>query len=267
MINSKSIRYIFYGALIALICITGACLDASPALKSKQSGLPLVSEPPKVKPPTIVVFEASPTKVTVVEPITIRWEVSGADSINIDQGIGKIPPAGTKKLAPTQSAIYKLTASNAGGENSRTVAITVYDNTNASKIALNEDDLKSTGFTYRRNAEPSVNETISTYSVTFTRRGVVSSEEMLENTIFIYNTVAATEKRYIETKANAKGNLPNIVVIGDEGYILKIPGLDLNEPASYAIRFRKNNVFVNIGAITNLKDLESFARIIESRIK
>jgi hypothetical protein len=267
MINSKSIRYIFYGALLALVCIAGACLESTPASKSKESGLPSVSEPPRIKPPTIITFEVSPTKVTVVEPVMIRWEVSGADSINIDQGIGKIPPTGTKKLAPTQSAIYKLTASNAGGENSRTVAITVYDNTNASKIALNDDDVKSTGFSYRRNAEPSVSDTISTYSVTFTRRGVVSSEEMLDNTIFIYNTVAAMEKRYIETKANAKGNLPNIIVVGDEGYILKIPGMDLNETATYAIRFRKNNVFVNIGTISNLKELESFARIIESRIK
>jgi hypothetical protein len=267
MRNSKSILYTSFGALLALVCFAGACLEAMPVTNSKESGRPPVSEPTKVKPPAIIMFEASPTKVTVIEPITIRWEVSGADLINIDQGIGKIPPTGTKKLTPIQSAIYKLTASNAGGEISRTVAITVYDNTNASKIALNDDDVKSTGFSYRRNAEPSVGDTISTYSVTFTRRGVVSSEEMLDNAIFIYNTVAATEKRYIETKANAKGNLPNIIVIGDEGYILKIPGMDLNEAATYAIRFRKNNVFVNIGTISNLKELESFARIIESRIK
>ena len=48
---------------------------------------------------------------------------------------------------------------------------------------------------------------------------------------------------------------------------MKVPGIDQNYPTTYAIRFRKNNVFVNIGTLSDLKELEFFARIVEARIK
>ena len=267
MINSRSTPcYLCVVLLVAVLGTAGSCLQATQPSKQQEPKSTPLTEAPKVKLPTIVVFEANPTKITAVEEMTLRWEVNNADSINIDQGIGKVSSAGTKKLIPEQSKVYKLTASNPGGDVSRTVSVTVYNNTNASEIALNDNDLKSTGFEYRRNAEPAIPNTISTYSVTFMRRGVVSAEELLENSVYIYNTVAATEKRYIETKANARGNLPDIMVIGDEGYILKVPGLDVNS-TTYALRFRKNNVFVNLGTLSDLKELQTFARIVETRIK
>jgi hypothetical protein len=261
------LKSILYSVILLLMCTAaGACIPTPIAPPQDKIPLP-VPEPPRIKPPVIVVFEVSPSKVTLVEPVTLRWEITGADTVSIDQGVGQISSSGTKKLVPAQSIVYKLTAVNSGGTITRTASVTVYENTNASKIALNEDDVKSAGFNLRRNTEPKIDDTISTYSATFLRIGNMPVDELLDNSVFIYNTVTATEKRYIETKANAKGNLPNIVVIGDEGYILKIPGADKNELATYAIRFRKNNVFVNVGTLPNFKELESFARIVEGRIK
>jgi hypothetical protein len=265
--NICQLKNILFVVILLLLCsAAGACISAP--IPSPQDKIPLpVPEPPRMKPPIIIVFEVSPSKVTLVEPVTLKWEVTGADTVSIDQGIGQVSSSGTKKLVPAQSIVYKLTAVNSGGNITRTASVIVYENINASKLALNEDDVKSAGFGLRRNTEPKIDDTISTYSATFLRRGNTPVDELLDNSVFIYNTVTATEKRYIETKSNAKGSLPNIVVIGDEGYILKIPGADQNELATYAIRFRKNNVFVNVGTLPNLKELESFARIVEGRIK
>jgi hypothetical protein len=269
MINSKDRRNSFFYLVVIVLLASSivACLS-EPSVPAQVNKSPPAPELPKIKLPTIVAFEVSPTKVTTVETVTLRWEVTGADTVVIDQGIGQVSLSGTKKLVPVQSVVYKLTAINAGGSVTRTASVVAYENAVASKIALTDEDVKAAGFSYRRNTEPTIDNTISTYSIMFIRRGyVVGVDEVLDNTVSVHTTVAATEKRYIETKGNAKGNVSSIVIMGDEGYALKIPGGEQNEPATYVIRFRKNNVYVNLGTISNYKELESFAKIVEARIK
>ena len=260
-------NYLFGALLILSVGLAIDCSEAAPSPKIQGSNPASTPELPKVKPPVIVVFEIIPPKATIVEQVTLRWEVTGADTIDIDQGIGKVSANGTRKLVLSQNTVFRLTASNAGGVVFRTTAITIYENINASKIALTDDDVKSGGFIFRRNTEPKMDNTISTYSVTFTRKGNAFADEILDNVVSIYVTVTDTGNHYTETKANARGSLPNIIVIGDEGYIMKVAGIDQNYPTTYAIRFRKNNVFVNIGTLSDLKELEFFARIVEARIK
>jgi hypothetical protein len=244
-------------------CVT---LTSSPSAGSKPAPSPQQS--PSVKPPVIVVFEVSPTKVTVVEPVTLSWEVTNATTVTIDPGIGKVPSSGTKELMPEHNITYKLTASNAGGSVTRTASVLVYENVNASKIALTVDDVGSSGFSFRQNFEPQIDDTTSTYYIKFVRAGSLAGrDEILDNAVSIFVTVAATEKYYTEIKANSQMNIADFVTIGDEGYLLKFPGVDQNTLATHAIRFRKNNVYVNIGMLANYNELESFARIVESRIR
>ena len=90
-----------------------ACSEAAPSPKIQGSSSASTPEPPKVKLPVIVVFEITPPKATIVEQVTLRWEVTGADTIDIDQGIGKVSANGTRKLVLSQNTVFKLTASNA----------------------------------------------------------------------------------------------------------------------------------------------------------
>lgn len=259
--------FLYMGLVVLLTSPAMACLSLSGSPLPENKPLP-VPQSPSIKPPVIAAFEVSPTKVTVVESIMLRWDVTGAATVTIDQGIGEVPLSGTKKVTLARSTTYKLTAANAGGSVTRTASVMVYENENASKIALTEEDVKLAGFIFSQNTEPAVESTISTYYIKFVRRGyVLGRDEILDNTISIHTTVAATEKRYIEIKSNARQNIANVVTIGDEGYALKFPGVDQNEPTTYVIRFRKNNVYVNLGTLTNYKELESFARIVESRIR
>ena len=70
---------------------------------------------PSINPPIIVTFEVSPSRVTAVEAVTLRWEVTGAATVAIDQDIGQVPATGTKKVIPSRGVVYKLTATNPGG--------------------------------------------------------------------------------------------------------------------------------------------------------
>lgn len=266
--NKRRLKVFLLG-IVALLFASSivACMpvQSPPALPTKPAPIP---EQPQVKPPVIVAFEVSPTKLTVVESVTLRWEVTGAAAVSIEPDVGQVPSSGTKKLTPSKGLVYKLTATNVGGSVTRTAAVTVYENVYASQIALNEEDVKQARFVFHQNFEPKIDNTISTYYVKFVRRGyIMGRDEILDNAVSIHNTVAAAEKRYIEIKANAKETMAGLVTIGDEGYMLKLAGTDASDPATYILRFRKNNVYINLGTLTNTKELESFARLVESRIK
>jgi hypothetical protein len=79
----------------------------------------------KTAPPVIVTFTATPSEITVGGSATLMWNVTGAASTSIDQGIGNISASGNKAVSPTTATTYTLTAVNSGGTvtNSVTVAV------------------------------------------------------------------------------------------------------------------------------------------------
>lgn len=255
--------------LIVMMFLSGlfsACIvvTETPAIDTKPVPSPQLST---IRPPVIVIFEVNPVKVTSVESAVLRWEVTGADKIIIEPSIGEVPSSGMKNVIPSHSTLYRLTATNDGGTVVRNAEVIVYENVKASDIALTEEDVKSKGFVYYQNSEPTIKQTISTYYIIFKRSGFVASEEILDLTISVHNTVAAAEDRYIEIKSNARTNISGIIAIGDEGYAMQLSGFADSELITHIIRFRKNNVYVNIGTLPNFNELEYFARIVESRIK
>jgi hypothetical protein len=76
-------------------------------------------------PPVIVVFMAAPDMVTLGQSSNLQWNVTGATTVSIDQGIGKVDVAGTKAVTPAATTTYTLSASNAAGSVSKSVALTV----------------------------------------------------------------------------------------------------------------------------------------------
>lgn len=265
----SKISYLRFSILLILmisLSLFSACIvvTESPGTDVKPVPPPQTST---VKPPVIVSFEVSPAKVTPAESTVLRWEVTGANKIIIEPGIGEVPPSGTKDVIPAHDTVFKLTATNEGGSVVRDAQVIVYDEVNASKIALTDEDVKSHGFVFYQNSEPAIKHTISTYYVIFKRSGFVVNEEILDVTVLVYDSVSATEDRYIEVKSNARPNISGVIAIGDEGYVVEFQGSGDNEPTTYVIRFRKNNVYVNIGTLPDYNELESFARIVESRIK
>ncbi|MEN8693629.1 MAG: LamG domain-containing protein, partial [Akkermansiaceae bacterium] len=76
--------------------------------------------------PVINSYEASELVVFLGQTTTLLWDINGADSVEIDQGIGVVAnPAGSVDVTPIASTTYTLTAANENGSTDAQVTITV----------------------------------------------------------------------------------------------------------------------------------------------
>jgi hypothetical protein len=83
------------------------------------TGLPGVA----TNPPVVIAFSASPTNVVIGQPVTLLWNVTGADTVRIDPGLGIVPAAGTQTVMPQLSTAYVLTATNTAGTTAQSVTV------------------------------------------------------------------------------------------------------------------------------------------------
>jgi len=65
-----------------------------------------------VNPPIQADLSVSPSSITYGQQAILTWNVTGADSVSIDQGIGQVPASGNKVVAPDSTTSYTLTASS-----------------------------------------------------------------------------------------------------------------------------------------------------------
>jgi hypothetical protein len=77
--------------------------------------------------PTITSFTADPGAVTAGGDVVLEWEVEGAVTVYISQGVGTVddPVSGTATVNPTATITYTLTATNTFGNATDTVTVTV----------------------------------------------------------------------------------------------------------------------------------------------
>ena len=89
--------------------------NASAAITVNASSVPVISS-----------FTAGPSAISAGESSTLQWNVTGASSVSIDQGVGTVAASGTQLVSPTTTTTYTLTATNSVGSAtaSATVALT-----------------------------------------------------------------------------------------------------------------------------------------------
>ena len=75
--------------------------------------------------PVIKVFSSNPSAVNSGSPSALFWNVTGATSVSIDQGIGKVDFVGIKVVSPAISTAYTLTATNSAGTVTQSAVTTV----------------------------------------------------------------------------------------------------------------------------------------------
>lgn len=85
---------------------------------------PAAATPPASKP-TIDYFSAEPATINNGQPSSLRWSVTGATGVQIDNGIGSVSPNGRRAVYPTATTTYHLTATGPGGETDADATITV----------------------------------------------------------------------------------------------------------------------------------------------
>lgn len=83
------------------------------------------SQAPPPNKPGINYFTAEPSTISSGQPSSLRWSVSDATTVEIDQGIGQVSPNGRRAVYPTGTTTYTLTATNAAGTSTATATVTV----------------------------------------------------------------------------------------------------------------------------------------------
>ena len=79
------------------------------------------SAPPAGTGPVIVEFSSN---LNSDGTSTLGWNVTGADQVSIDQGVGIVNATGSRLVSPASSTTYTLTATNSAGIVTRSVTTT-----------------------------------------------------------------------------------------------------------------------------------------------
>jgi hypothetical protein len=97
--------------LLALLFTAGCDLTGGPITISTAG-----------QPPVINSFDASPSTISAGESSTLSWNVSGASTVSIDQGIGNVALTGRRDVVPGTTTVYTLTATSAAGASTTATA-------------------------------------------------------------------------------------------------------------------------------------------------
>ncbi len=81
--------------------------------------------PPVSQPSVIREFSSNPSAINSGGTTTLLWNVTGANSVSIDQGIGLVDVAGTRVVSPATSTVYTISATNTTGTVTRSSLTTV----------------------------------------------------------------------------------------------------------------------------------------------
>ena len=88
--------------------------------------------PPVGQASVIGDFSSNPSTINSGGTSTLLWNVTGATSVSIDQGIGQVDVAGTRIVSPTTSTLYTISATNSAGTVTRSFLTVVNSSSSAS---------------------------------------------------------------------------------------------------------------------------------------
>ncbi len=108
--------------LTVLILLSSVLMGACSLLPFAPGTELMVQEVP---PPQVMLFRADQSNLENGASTTLRWEVTGAERIVIDGGVGSVEASGNVQIKPSGLSAYNLTATNAGGTVVSSVIINV----------------------------------------------------------------------------------------------------------------------------------------------
>ena len=86
---------------------------------------PPPTQAPPANKPAISFFTAEPSTINTGQSSSLRWSVTDATNIQIDNGIGQVSPNGRRAVYPTATTTYHMTANGPGGDTSADATVTV----------------------------------------------------------------------------------------------------------------------------------------------
>jgi hypothetical protein len=105
--------------------------------------------PPPSGLPVINTFNANPGSISSGGSSTLVWEVAGASSVSIDQGIGNVAASGTRVVSPGTTTSYTLVATSPAGNVTATTVVSVTGLPPSGQPDLIINDIERDGSTIR----------------------------------------------------------------------------------------------------------------------
>jgi peptidoglycan-associated lipoprotein len=116
MFNKKQIQLVCFLVILTAVFLAGCKKQPPPPPPPAPVAKPEPPPPPPPKAPSITQFTAEPSSIERGQSATLRWSVSDATEISIDNGIGTVQANGSRQVFPSSSTTYTLTARGAGGQ-------------------------------------------------------------------------------------------------------------------------------------------------------
>ncbi len=89
--------------------------------------------------PIITTFSASPSSIKAGDECTLTWDIIGAKSISLSQGIGGVASKGTMAVTPTETSTYTIRAESDYGSVSKSVTVSVDTSNISTGPAITKD--------------------------------------------------------------------------------------------------------------------------------
>ena len=124
MRNKRQISVICVGILLAMFA-AGCKKKAPPPPPPPPPVTKTQPEAPKENAPTITQFTAEPSSIERGQSATLRWSVTDATQVSIDNSIGAVQANGSRRVFPSSSTTYTLTAAGPGGNRTATATVSV----------------------------------------------------------------------------------------------------------------------------------------------
>lgn len=123
MLDTRKISSI--GICLMLAMFAAGCKKKAPPPAPPPPPPPVEKPAPPPAAPTITEFVAEPSSIERGQSSTLRWNVTDANNISIDNGIGTVQASGSRRVFPGSSTTYTLTAAGPGGTKTATATVNV----------------------------------------------------------------------------------------------------------------------------------------------
>jgi len=110
---------------IALVVVSSGCKKKAPPPPPPPPPVKETPPPPPPAAPDIAEFSAEPSSIERGGSSTLKWSVSNANQIAIDNGVGSVQASGSRSVYPNDTTTYTLRASGPGGTLSKSATVTV----------------------------------------------------------------------------------------------------------------------------------------------
>lgn len=108
---------------LALLIFAAGCRKKTPPPPPPP---PVVHEAPPAPPKAVVSsFTVEPSTIEKGQAATLRWSISNATDMAIDQGVGAVQSEGSRQVFPTATTTYTLSVHGPGGDDSKTATVEV----------------------------------------------------------------------------------------------------------------------------------------------